>query len=109
MNDMNMNDLNDSAATTDTTHATDATEAPKRKRNYAWRCANVPGYHERYLADQRAYYRRAKDANPAEYNAKRAADWKRRYQEDEGFKAKVVESSLRYRAKQKLLREGNDD
>lgn len=76
----------------------------KVRRDYHWKCENVPGFREAFAAASRENYRKRKAENPSAWNEKKSAYWKQRYHENPEFRDKVLTSLRNRRKKAKLER-----
>lgn len=74
------------------------------KKDYRWKCENIPGYREKFAAAAAEQYRKRKAENPTLWNEKKSAYWKNRYNENPEFRNKVLASLRNRRKKQKLER-----
>lgn len=68
------------------------------RRDYTWRCENIPGYREKFAAASAANYRKRKAENPESYNQKKSSYWRERYHSNPDFRERVL-ASLRERRK----------
>jgi hypothetical protein len=84
-----------------------ATPAPKPSY-YARRCAADPEYRRRISAKNAEQYRKAKDADPAEWRTKHNAYWRTRYQNNPEFREAMKKAARERRARKKLLNKVDD-
>ena len=69
------------------------------KKDYLWRCANIPGYRESIAAAAAQNYRKRKSEDPDGYNQKKSSYWRERYHTNPEFRDRVLTSLRARRAK----------